>query len=129
MTKLAYFAAALLTVATPVQAHARTPYETAIWSAANQYCGLVDSGMTREQALFEATGNSQRLWGEYIRNDPQRFYARVRSEIDQQCVQQAMPTEKDAASFCPGLSVAQMGQIANGQRVRVNWPGCNMEFN
>lgn len=129
MAKLAYFAAALLAVATPLQAHARTPYDTAIWSTARNYCGLVESGMTPDQALIAATKRGTRLWDDYTKNDPQRFYARVRAAINEQCVQQAVPDEKDAASYCPGLSVAQMGQIANGQRVRVNWPGCNMEFN
>jgi hypothetical protein len=129
MAKLACFAAALLTVATPLPALARTPYDTAIWSTAREYCGLVDSGMTPDQAIIAATERAQRLWGEYIQNNPQRFNARVRAEINERCVQQAIPDEKDSASYCPGLSVAQMGQIANGQRVRVNWPGCNMEFN
>jgi hypothetical protein len=126
MNRLPILAAVIL-AATPL--HAGTPYDTAIWSAANKYCGLVDSGMTREQAMILATDNSQRLWSEYIRNDPQRFYARVRAKINEECAQEAIPTGKEAESFCPGLSVAQMTQIANGQRVLVNWPGCRMEFN
>lgn len=126
MNRLPILAAAIL-AATPL--HARTPYDTAIWSTARNYCGLVESGMTPDQALIAATERGTRLWDDYTKNDPQRFYARVRAAINEQCVQQAFPNEKDAASYCPGLSVAQMTQISQGKRVLVTWPGCRMEFN
>lgn len=132
MAKLAYFAAALLAV-TPLEAQSRppsNPYGTAVWSTAQEYCALLDSGMSSQQAFNSALRGSYDLWGSYTRNNPARFQAAVYEEAARQCVPTAVPTAaQEAARFCPGLSTAQMARIASGRRLAIIWPGCHMEFN
>jgi hypothetical protein len=132
VARLAFIAAALLAAA-PVEAQAQrrpsnTPYGTAVFGAANEYCGLVESGMNPAQAWEQALEKSTKTWGEYTRNNPQGFAAAVHAEATRQCVPKQTPAQ-EAAQFCPGLSTAQMARIASGARLAVIWPGCHMEFN
>jgi hypothetical protein len=134
VARLAFIAVALLTVA-PLEAQAQSrpssnPYGTAIWSTAREYCALLESGMSSEQAFNSAMRGSADLWRQYTRNDPARFRAAVSAEAARQCVPTAVPTAaQQAAQFCPGLTTAQMAAIASGRRLAVIWPGCHMEFN